>query len=303
MPSPSTEALTEYCRERMAVGSLSFSLASRLLGRREQGDILMLYTWCRHCDDAIDSLPVDAAVASKLQVINRLREETAAALRGQPGSQPVFQALSVLARRRQIPAEYFDELLRGMEMDAVGTVYETYDQLELYCYRVAGVVGLMYCHIVGVSSPEALRHAVDLGLAMQLTNIARDVLADRLIGRDYLPKQWVRELGEAGAFTRILDLADRCYASGEAGTKYLPFAAACAAQAARYVYGAIAMLIRRRGGMPQARVIVPGWLKLALALRGVLAIVVQAPYRLACPWTAATLHVWRLPQCHPQALP
>ena len=295
----STEVLTQYCRERMAVGSLSFSLASRLLGQREQADILMLYTWCRHCDDAIDALPLESTVEAKLHVIESLRRETLAALAGNPGANPVFQSLSVLARNRQIPAEYFEELLLGMEMDAVGTVYETYEQLELYCYRVAGVVGLMYCHVVGVSDPAALRHAVDLGIAMQLTNIARDVFADRALGRSYLPKQWVTAEGDVGAFRRILDTADRCYASGEAGIKFLPFAAACAAAAARYVYGAIGTTLRRRGAKPQMRVIVPGWHKLGLALRGVLFVATQIPYRLARPWTAATLQVWRLPQCHP----
>lgn len=296
MRSRSTDELVAYCQDRMAVGSLSFSLASRLLGRREQDDVMLLYTWCRHCDDAIDSLPAATPVAVKQAAIERLRRDTVAALRGEPGDEPAFQALHALSRRRLIPADYFEELLRGMEMDAVGTVYASFVDLELYCFRVAGVVGLMFCHIVGVSSPKALQHAADLGIAMQLTNIARDLRADRGMGRDYLPRQWVAAEGEAGAFARLLKTAERYYASGEAGLRFLPLAAACAAAAARHVYGAIGSAIRRHDGIPTYRVVVPGWRKALLALKGVCTIAAQAPRRLTRPWSAITLTtVWRLP--------
>lgn len=291
--------LVAQCRQRMAVGSLSFSLAARLLGQREQADIMMLYAWCRYCDDAIDRVPNTAAAEERLQVIARLRQETQAALRGEPSSDVVFQALALLSRRCQIPMAYFEELICGMEMDAKGTVYRSFADLELYCYRVAGVVGLMYCHIVGVSSPAALRHAVDLGIAMQLTNIARDVMADRAIGRNYFPHEWIEQQGEEAALKQLLQTADQYYASGRAGLRYLPFTAACAAAAAGYVYAAIGTMVKAQGGIPMQRAIVPGWRKLGLAIRGVGLMLRQLPQRLITPWTPAQLkQIWRLPQCH-----
>lgn len=291
--------LVAQCRQRMAVGSLSFSLAARLLGQRAQADIMLLYAWCRYCDDAIDRVPSTATADERLAVIARLRQDTRAALQGEPSSEVVFQALAILGRRCQIPMAYFEELISGMEMDAKGFVYRSFDDLELYCYRVAGVVGLMYCHIVGVSSAAALRHAVDLGMAMQLTNIARDVIADRAIGRNYFPSEWVEQWGEEGALKHLLQTADQYYASGRAGLRYLPFAAACAAAAASFVYAEIGTMVKAQGGIPMQRAIVPGWRKLWLALRGVGQMLWQLPQRLMTPWVPAQLNqIWRLPQCH-----
>jgi phytoene synthase len=300
------DELTLYCRDRMAKGSLSFSLASRLLGRREREAILMLYAWCRHCDDATDEPGAD-----KVAVVRELREKTAAALAGTPSEEPVFRGLTALARRVAIPTVYFDELLLGMEMDATRSRYETLSELELYCYRVAGVVGLMYCHIVGVSNEAALSHAAALGTAMQLTNIARDVRDDAALGRIYLPLSWLREAGLdeadfldpsrrealAGVVARLLDAAALRYESGDAGLLYLPPAAACAAAAARHVYAEIGALVRMRGQAAwDRRAIVPGRRKLLLAARGVVAILRSAPRRLWQPWRPVELtHIWRSP--------
>jgi phytoene synthase len=300
------DELTVYCRDLMAKGSLSFSLASRLLGRREREAILMLYAWCRHCDDA-----TDAPGAGKAAVVGELREKTAAALSGTPSREPVFRGLAALARRVPIPTAYFDELLLGMEMDATGSRYETLSDLELYCYRVAGVVGLMYCHVVGVSDEAALPHAAALGIAMQLTNIARDVRDDAALGRIYLPLTWLKEAGLdevdfldasrrealAGVVARLLDAAALRYESGDAGLCYLPPAAACAAAAARHIYAEIGALVQARGAAAwDRRAVVSGRRKLLLTARGVVAILLGAPRRLGQPWRPAELtRIWRSP--------
>jgi phytoene synthase len=157
----------------------------------------------------------------------------------------------------------------------------TLDELLLYSYRVAGVVGLMLCHVFGVSDRNALRNAADLGIAMQLTNICRDVREDLERGRIYLPADVLAASGALGvgdfdsalvarAVERLLAIADRYYRSGDAGMYALPLRAALAVRAARLVYSAIGQELEKRGfDAMRGRAVVPGWKKLALLGRAV----------------------------------
>lgn len=171
------------CRKIIQEHSKSFSLAARLLPARCRDDAVALYAWCRRADDAIDHCQdADAHVA-----IHRLRKELASVYRGETQTDFVLAAFQSVTQGRQIPLVYPTELLDGMQMDAEGREYETMDDLIGYCHRAAGVVGLMMCHVLGVRDDRALPHAAHLGIAMQLTNICRDVDEDARRGRCYLP--------------------------------------------------------------------------------------------------------------------
>jgi phytoene synthase len=172
----------------------------------------------------------------------------------------VFVALQYIAHRYGIPAHYALELIEGMAMDVRGTRYTTLKELLLYCYRVAGTVGLMMSHVMGLRERRA-QHAADLGIAMQLTNIARDITEDAAMGRIYLPLSWLQEARIpltislrsehreklAMLTLRLLREADRYYRSGDAGLWHLSFRSACAVSAARHVYSEIGSLLLRRG--------------------------------------------------------
>ena len=152
------------------------------------------------------------------------------------------------------------DLITGVESDLGEVRLATMAELEQYCYRVAGTVGLMMTAALDVTTPEALPHAVDLGIAMQLTNICRDVREDALQGRRYLPAALVGPLDPAelvaptgatratavGAVHTLLHLADRYYASGEAGLKYLPRGARFGILVAARLYRQIGHVLRRR---------------------------------------------------------
>ena len=171
------EQSIDRCREMITHGSKSFSLASRLFPKKEREAAFMLYGWCRFCDDQIDEAVEQGKPELLSDRLGWLREETRNAFAGVPSNHAVFVAFSHLIKEYRIPEHYALELLEGMAMDVRNTRYETFDDLLVYCYRVAGVVGLMMSHVMGISSEDALRRACDLGLAMQLTNISRDILA------------------------------------------------------------------------------------------------------------------------------
>lgn len=240
--------------------SKSFALASRLLPPRAGRDAALVYAWCRRADDAIDEDgPEPPAVA-----LERLRAELAALYTGGAPAQETREFCEVL-RRTRIPWRYPAELLAGMEMDVSGHVYETIDDLLVYCYRVASTVGLMMCHVMGVSDAAALRYAAHLGLGMQLTNICRDVSEDWQRGRLYLPDELLAQHGCGGlrprpgtplpanaraacsaAARELCALADRYYASSDAGLDYLSPRSAVAVNAARRIYSAIDAELARR---------------------------------------------------------
>ncbi len=240
--------------------SKSFALASRLLPRAHRDHAAIVYAWCRRADDAVD---VQQPAQSR-DAVNVLKRELDAIYAGQALSDPVAAAFQQVVRARGIPKHYPAELLAGLEMDAAGVHYESFQDLLLYCYRVAGTVGLMMCHVLGVSSDKALRHAAHLGMAMQLTNISRDVNEDWSLGRLYIPKQLLngtRDLHPerhgrlpavcrstfARAIESLLCKAKGYYASGESGVRYLSLRNAWAIRAAGLIYAEIGNELARRG--------------------------------------------------------
>ncbi len=279
-----TDAVVDQSEQAIAQGSQSFAAAARLFDRQTRDDAVMLYAWCRHCDDVIDGQTLGHAQqadfrSGQQERLDELREQTARALNGDAGEDYIFAALQRVVARHDIPHRHPQELLAGFEMDVAGRRYETIDDTLEYCYHVAGVVGVMMAMIMGARDPLVLDRASDLGLAFQLTNIARDVVEDARAGRTYLPGELLQRHGIGAidpddrdqwprlhsAALELLTLADRYYASAYAGLSALPPRSAWAIAAARRVYRAIGTKLRQGGaGAWEARVSTTRSEKLAL---------------------------------------
>jgi len=269
-------APTALARATIRRHSKSFALASRLLDGRARDATAIVYTFCRRADDAID-LGADPRAA-----LARLEHELAAIYGGGSLADPVLAAFARIAAERCIPRAYPRALLDGMAMDVAGTRYRTLADLHAYCYRVAGVVGLMLCHVFGIRDDAALVPAARLGVAMQLTNICRDIAEDWARGRLYVPDELLAAHGAtdvepggrlpvrplAAAVRDLLALADAHYRAADAGVPLLPWRAAVAVRAARRIYAAIGDVIARHGhDVTAPRAVVPAATKLVLVAR------------------------------------
>lgn len=262
-----SEALMQHATQTIAVGSKSFATAAKLFDAETRRGVLMLYAWCRHCDDVVDGQelgfgPAAPAGHDAERELALLREETRRAYAGEPMRDPAFAAFQEVAARHAIEPRYAYDHLAGFAMDVEGARYETIDDTLRYCYHVAGVVGLMMASIMGARDPAVLDRACDLGLAFQLTNIARDIVDDARIGRCYLPAAWLREAGIppgevalpkhraalAKVAARLVDHAEPYYDSALAGLAALPLRSAWAIATARLVYRQIGIVVKRRGG-------------------------------------------------------
>jgi phytoene synthase len=289
-------------RRILAHHSKSFALAGLLLPAWCRQDATALYAWCRRCDDAVDT-PKSFGV--RATAVSRLHAELGDVYAGAAHTDPVLAGFQDVVRRHNIPRRYADDLIAGMAMDIGVVRYQSFDHLLLYCYRVAGTVGLMMAHIMRVRDPVALRRANDLGIAMQLTNICRDVAEDEQRDRVYLPQD---SLGgscdhpthnprqSAYAVAELLRRANDFYCSGDAGLAALPLRCALAIRAARLIYADIGRTIAARAyNVLAGRAVVSKHRKIWLVLR-------------AGGTTAATvLRAWRQtstkPRRAPQALP
>jgi phytoene synthase len=303
------KAALQECRDIMTRGSKSFSLAAKLFDPQTRDAAIFLYGWCRYCDDQVDEVGKSADRADLEVRLKRLKEKTAAAFTFEPQTEAVFIALQHIVHRYGIPSHYALELIEGMAMDVRGVRYANLRELLLYCYRVAGTVGLMMSHVMGLRDESALRNAADLGIAMQLTNIARDIVEDAAVGRIYLPLTWLDQakiapdrIGEpanreklAMLTLRLLREADRYYRSGDAGLWHLSFRAACAVSAARQVYAEIGSLLVQRGARAwDQRTYVTGPRKIWVVVRGILSLVRSLPSRLFQPWSPGALRtIWK----------
>ena len=268
--------MTREAHRILRAGSKSFAFATRLLPRDTGDRAAVIYAWCRRADDAVDLCPPGEAPGA----VARLRDELARIYAGVPSDDPTVAAFAAVVRATGIPRAYPAALLDGMAADAAGTRYATLDALYGYCYQVASTVGLMMSHVFGIRDDRALRHAAHLGIAMQLTNICRDVAEDWERGRLYLPDELLPGLATrlgaslaelpraqiAGAIERVLAIADGYYRSGDQGIRDLPWRAGLAVRAARAIYARIGRELARRGFDPLAgRVVVPTWRKAWLA--------------------------------------
>ncbi|MBN1870437.1 MAG: squalene/phytoene synthase family protein [Candidatus Omnitrophica bacterium] len=162
----------------------SFYFASLFLPKEKRYASYAVYAVCRACDYSVDNI----TDTSKSQNLSRIKEIIKEAYEDIPLTQNVALAFRETIRTYQIPKEYFDNLIDGMSMDLTKNRYENFEELHAYCYKVAGIVGLIMLKILGHNHKEAEHHAVDLGIAMQLTNILRDIKEDYSLNRIYLPR-------------------------------------------------------------------------------------------------------------------
>jgi phytoene synthase len=260
------DAVLALSKEAIEAGSKSFAVASKLFSARTRDDAILLYAWCRYADDLIDGQTLghdqmaDFRKGQK-ERLQELTENTKAALSGSKEMEPAYEALRLVSMRHRIPKKHAMALVRGFEMDVDERVYVTIHDTLDYCYHVAGVVGVMMSMVMGTREELVLDRASDLGIAFQLTNIARDVIEDLRAGRIYLPLEWLQEVGLEsidpenpehwqqlyGLALRLLDMADPHYRSAHAGIAALPWRSAWAVATANRVYRDIGNKLRREG--------------------------------------------------------
>ena len=284
------------------VHSRSFHAASLLLPRPIRDAAVATYAFRRGADDDVD-MAVSAAAA--LERHQRTRDRLARLYAGETMDTAVGRCFAWVVRSKQIPRDEPEALLDGMAQDVGEVRVPDEEALLLYCYRAAGVVGRMMSRIMGRADADALRRAVDLGIAMQLTNIARDVGEDAARGRVYLPGSWLAAAGSSfaevlsGAATpgvlavnrRVLARAEDYYASGIGGICLLPASSRPAILGAALLYRAIGRKVRARGGDGvSARARVGGAAKLGLLALAAARCAVDPRLRTQPSGHDATLH-------------
>ena len=266
-----------HCRAVLRAGSRSFHAASLLLPPEVRDAVAAVYAFCRVADDAIDR-----GGASRWTLLH-LRARLDAIYEGGAGLAPADRALSAVVQHYQIPRSVFDALIEGFSWELAGRQYATLADVRAYGVRVAGTVGVAVARILGARDVHTFARACDLGVAMQLTNIARDVGEDAVNGRLYLPRAWMVEVGiepdawlRAPAFSpalgdvvrRLLAEADRLYRRADAGIERLPRRYRWAIRAARHIYAEIGSVVARRGyDSVSARAVTSTGRKIRLAIR------------------------------------
>ena len=268
------------CHAAIRTGSLSFHAASKLLPRKVRDPALALYAFCRIADDAVDD------GADKAQAVLSLRDRLDLIYESRPRNAAADRAFASVVEDFEMPRALPEALLEGLAWDAVGRRYDDLSGVLSYSARVAAAVGAMMCVLMRVRNADALARACDLGLAMQLTNIARDVGEDARQGRLFLPQDWLAAEGvDPQAFLnnpqptpeiarvtkRLLAQAHRLYQRSESGVAALPFACRPGIFAARHIYAGIGTAVARnrydnitnRARTGPARKI--GWLALSMA--------------------------------------
>jgi phytoene synthase len=253
------ERLVEEAAKVIAHGSKSFRFASQIFDLQTRERSWLLYAWCRACDDVTDgqTLGHDAVTPENpKERIAFLKQKTAAALAGKTTGLAAFDAFGLVARECAIPADLPADHLAGFARDAGGWRPANQEELISYCYEVAGAVGVMMAHVMGIdpSDHDTLERAADLGIAFQLANIARDIVEDAKVGRTYLPADWLAEEGLAGAdlanpahrpalariTQRLAALAEDYRRSSKVGAARLPFRSRWAVLSAAGIYGEVA---------------------------------------------------------------
>jgi len=247
--------LVEAAGKSIARGSKSFRFASQIFDLETRERSWLLYAWCRACDDITDgqTLGHDAQIPDDPdRRIAFIRDRTDAALAGKTTGLVPFDALGAVAAETGIPSDLPHDHLAGFARDAAGWSPRTGDDLLSYCYQVAGAVGVMMAHVMGVDpgDRDTLDRASDLGIAFQLANIARDIVDDARVGRSYIPADWIdAELDPLNPShrPRLVDVAERLATLAEAyrrsskvGAARLPFRSRWAVLSAAGIYGEVA---------------------------------------------------------------
>ncbi len=270
--------------ETIRQGSKSFHMASRLFERQTRERAWLLYCWCRHCDDQCDGQLLGHRAESECRSVEDVAGLTQRVLAGEVVGELPFDALGQVLAECTIPHSFVTDHLRGFALDAEGWRPQDQEDLIRYCYFVAGAVGCMMAVLMGVppQDEDTLLRASDLGIAFQLSNIARDVRDDHEGGRCYLPKEWMDAHGVDGSnpfrrdgrdalvalVRRICDLAEQYEASARQGISRLSFRSRWAIESAAAIYGRIGRSVADRGSTAwDERVVVPRRVKAAIMLK------------------------------------
>lgn len=167
----------------------TFYFTSHLLPKERRKAAFSVYAICRISDDTVDN------PAESLASLESIEKKIKAAYSNAPLEDGILVAFKQTITKYRIPKQYFDELIDGMYMDVEKNRYKNFDELYTYCYKVAGIIGLIMLYILGYNNPEAKTYAVKLGIAMQLTNILRDIKEDYQRGRIYVPQDEMKQFG------------------------------------------------------------------------------------------------------------
>jgi len=272
------QALERASQEVLVTRARSFRWGQALLPTDAAREVALCYAFCRLVDDTADEAADTASARVAL-------DEIVAELSGERPARPIVAAYKDIVRRRGIDPRAARELLAGMRFDLETVRVEDDADLLRYAYRVAGTVGVMMCGILGVDERAALPHAIDLGIAMQLSNIARDVREDAARGRVYLPRTRLAAAGvtpesvvdgtadPARVHAVVVDLvalADRYYESAARGMRFIPWRARAAILVAMRLYRAIGWRVVKGGPRAlETRTVVPPSQKLVLAARAI----------------------------------
>ena len=275
--SDALEQAYRYCQELARQEARNFYYGFILLPPARRYAIFATYAFARGCDDIVDD---DQEPEEKARRLGEYRHELEQCLNGSPAG-PVFLALGDTISRYHIPAEYFRQLIDGVEMDLTVRRFRTFDELRRYCYGVASTVGLICIEIFGYRDGEqARRHAEDLGIALQLTNILRDIREDAQRDRIYIPQDELERFGCAeadifgsvanGPFQQLLQFqVERARDYFARGRKLLPLlprrSRACAAVLQGIYSQMLARIESRPSDVLRGRVSLSGRQKLALA--------------------------------------
>lgn len=276
----------------------SFYWAGHLLNATHAARATRLYGFCRYVDDLADEA---TCVEQAQRALARLSDDIAAGLSDDSATRDVLALMAECA----IDPVLMLELIRGVASDLLPVRIADDADLLRYCYRVAGTVGLMMCQLLDVRDEAALRHALDLGIGMQLTNICRDVSEDARAGRRYLPASRVGALAPQlliapsaalqpllrQCVAGLLAQADGYYRSGEQGLPYLPLRARGAILVAARLYRAIGTQLRRQDyAFWQARAVVPARTKAVLTVHALCSLPLASPRWRARPRHDPALH-------------
>jgi phytoene synthase len=275
------------CRTLLCGGSRSFFAASLVLPQRVRDPATALYAFCRLADDAID------LHGASPQAVEQLHERLERAYQGRPPAIAADRAFAAVVHQFAIPRALPEALIEGFAWDAGGRRYANIGELYGYAARVAATVGAMMALLMGARDPAVVARACDLGVAMQLTNIARDVGEDAREGRLYLPLDWLAEAGidadswlaqpvysEAlgSVIQRLLHCADNLYRRAAAGVAGLPAGCRPGIHAARIIYAEIGRELERNGlDSVTRRAVVPTSRKLQLLGRALLQAALPQP--------------------------
>jgi phytoene synthase len=276
---------THYCAKKAAQSGSSFTFAFRFLARPQREAMNALYAYCREVDDIVDEAIHLPLARMKLDWWRSEIERLYADAPGAPPQHPVTRALQAVIRRYTLPQEDFEALLDGMtmdlDMDETHQRYSEMRELGLYCHRVAGVVGLLSARIFGFRDPHTLKYAARLGLALQLTNILRDVGEDARRGRIYLPQDERARFGVSeasllaghpdGDYPGLMqwqyERAERTYAEALALLPAVDRRAQRPGLIMAGIYRAVLDETRRAGFPINARISLPAWRKVWIAIR------------------------------------